>query len=163
MATKSENSSRASELRSSPLRHIQPLHKSPITVKIDDLEDDPTNPGTVTVSLRYQRREPSIRDSYDILGSIIYPVIVCEHEDPAKREQRKYIVIDGHGRLHQARQRGQEDIEAIVYRAMNLEERICFRANPRRGPGVIRPSFCYSRPEVTGTDTQPGYRQSGSC
>ena len=73
MATSTENNVRATDLRSSPLRGIHPIHETPISVSIQNLEDDPTNPGAVTVSLRYKRREPSIRDSYDIIGAIVYP------------------------------------------------------------------------------------------
>ena len=127
MATATESEDRTAGLRSSPLREIQRLHETPISIAVKNLEDDPTNPGSVTVSMRYKRREPSIRDSYDILGSIIYPLIVCEHEDPVKRGKGIYIVIDGHGRLHQARERGQECIDAMVYPSMTLDQRIRLR------------------------------------
>ena len=127
MATTTENNSRGADLRSSPLRGIKPLCASPMTLRVEDLEEDPTNPGAVTASLRYKRREPSIRDSYDILGTIVYPLIVCQHDDEAKRVRGLHIVIDGHGRLHQANERGQETIEAFVYPAMDLERRICLR------------------------------------
>ena len=95
----------------------------PVSVDIEAIAIDPTNPGGVTESLRYKRRAPSIRDSYDILSGIVYPVIV--HEDPAN--PGKFVHIDGFGRISEARARGQKEIMAIVFRPMTLEQRICLR------------------------------------
>lgn len=110
-------------LRSSPVHDLRPISETPMEIDIDAIEIDRTNPGSVTTSLRYQRRDPSMRDSWDILGRIVYPVVVCQKQDNPK----VYIHVDGFGRLNQARQRGQGKIRAIVYPPLSLEQRICLR------------------------------------
>lgn len=110
-------------LRNSPVHNLKALNDKPDWINIDDIEVDPTNPGSVTESLRYRRRTPSIRDSYDILGRIIYPIVVCKSLDNAD----KYVHVDGFGRLEQLRERGEKQILAYIYPPMTLEQRICFR------------------------------------
>jgi hypothetical protein len=110
-------------LRSSPIHGLTPLHENAILIDIDAIDIDPTNPGSITESMRYQRRAPSIRDSYDILGRIVYPIIVCKTPDGKAR----YMHVDGFGRLSHAQARGQQKIYAIVYPPLSLEQRICLR------------------------------------
>ena len=86
-------------LRGSPVHDLKPLNEEPEWINIDDIDLDTTNPGSVTDSLRYQRRAPSIRDSYDIFGRIIYPIVVCKSGEHAER----FIHVDGFGRLEQLR------------------------------------------------------------
>ena len=119
----SSSSSTVDTLRSSPVNNLQAIYPQPVEIDIDLITIDSTNPGSLTESLRYTRRAPSIRDSYDILSQIVYPVIICEDPDNSGR----YIHIDGFGRMAEARARGQKKIRAIVFRAMTLEERICLR------------------------------------
>lgn len=110
-------------LRSSPVHGLVPLYPKPVSVQIEDIEIDTTNPGSVTQSMRNERRVGSIRDSYDILARIIYPIIVCQKPGGGKG----YIHIDGFGRLSEAKARGQREIDAIVYAPLNTEQRICLR------------------------------------
>jgi len=110
-------------LRSSPVHELKPLNEQPEWINIDDIDVDSTNPGSVTDSLRYQRRAPSIRDSYDILGRIVYPVIVSKNGEHAGR----FIHVDGFGRLEQLKERGEKRVRAYIYPPMTLEQRICFR------------------------------------
>lgn len=110
-------------LRGSPVHGLEPLSEGPQFIDINDIDLDTTNPGSVTESLRYQRRAPSIRDSYDILGRIIYPVIVCKSQD----HEGRFIQIDGFGRLEHLKQRGERRVKAYIYPPMTLEQRICFR------------------------------------
>ena len=110
-------------LRASPVHNLKTITEEPVWINIGDVDLDPTNPGQVTESLRYKRREPSIRDSYDILGGIIYPIVVCQNAEHAGR----FIHIDGFGRLEHLRQRGEKKVRAYIYPSMNLEQRICFR------------------------------------
>jgi hypothetical protein len=112
-----------SALRSSPIHNLIPVHASPVSIEINRIDLDPTNPGKTTQSLRDTRRAGSIRDSYDILSRIVYPVIVCQKEEDPSR----YIHVDGYGRLREAIARGQLRIDAIVYPSMSLEQRICMR------------------------------------
>jgi hypothetical protein len=99
------------------------LYEKAIPIDVSAIDLDPTNPGNVTQSLRDSRRAGSIRDSYDILSRIIYPIIVCQHPDKAAR----YIHIDGYGRLKEAKARGRQMIDAIVFPPLDLEQRICMR------------------------------------
>jgi ParB-like chromosome segregation protein Spo0J len=112
-----------SALRSSPIHDSLPIHPNPVPIEVSSIELDPTNPGSATQSMRDSRRRGSIRDSYDILSRIIYPVIVCEKEGNPDR----YIHVDGYGRLKEAQARGQQKISAIVYPPLSLEQRICMR------------------------------------
>jgi ParB-like chromosome segregation protein Spo0J len=110
-------------LKNSPVHDLRPLYEEPQLLNIDDIDLDETNPGSVTESLRYQRRAPSMRDSYDIFGRIVYPIIVCKNAE----HKGRYIHVDGFGRLEQLKQRGEKKIRAYVYPPMTLEQRICFR------------------------------------
>lgn len=110
-------------LRRSPVHGLKPLTPTPILIDIDSIDIDPTNPGSLTASIRYQRRQPSIRDSFDILAQIIYPVIVCKYPN----NEGRYMHIDGFGRIDEARARGLKKISAIVFPPLTLEQRICLR------------------------------------
>lgn len=110
-------------LRNSPVHNLKPLKDQSEWLDISDIDMDTTNPGSVTESLRYQRRAPSLRDSYDIFGTIVYPIIVSKSAEHAGR----YIHIDGFGRLEQLKERGEKRVRAYVYPSMTLEQRICFR------------------------------------
>jgi hypothetical protein len=112
-----------SALRSSPIHNLVPISPKPVPIDVGAIEIDPTNPGKATQSLRDSRRAGSIRDSYDILARIIYPVIICQKDG----EPDRYIHVDGYGRLKEAQARGQQTIDAIVYPPLTLEQRICMR------------------------------------
>jgi hypothetical protein len=122
-ASRNGSSTSVIALRESPVHGIKPRNEHPVVIDLDAIDIDPTNPGGVTESLRYKRRQPSIRDSYDILAQIIYPVIVCEHPE----DDTRYIHVDGFGRITEARARGQKQICAIVFPSLTLEQRICLR------------------------------------
>ena len=107
----------------SPIHNFRALYENPVLLNITDIDLDLTNPGSVTKSQRNTRRSQSIRDSYDILGQIIYPIIVCKNAEHPGR----YIHIDGYGRLQQLIERGEKQVRAYVFPHMNLEQRICFR------------------------------------
>jgi hypothetical protein len=112
------------QLRSSPIRGITPISPDPIEIDLDQIETDPTNPGAdETKSLRYQRRQGSIRDSYDIMGSIVYPPVVCQHAV----DRQRYIHVDGYGRLSELRSRGVKRVRAFIFPPLTLEQRICLR------------------------------------
>lgn len=110
-------------LRSSVIHNLTPVSETPNLIDIEKIDIDPTNPGSRSASLRYQRRAPSIRDSYDILSKNIYPIVVCENQDKPKR----FIHVDGFGRLDESIARGLKKISAIIYPPMSLEQRILFR------------------------------------
>jgi hypothetical protein len=90
-------------------------------IRLDSIEEDPTNPGSDKHSKRYDRRDPSMRDSFDILGENVYPVIVTKIGDD------RYMLIDGHGRFHEAKRRGLKTISAKVFPQMTDEQRILAR------------------------------------
>lgn len=110
-------------LRNSPIHDLRPVDENPIEIDIDAVEIDPTNPGSQTKSRRYERREESIRDSLDILGRVVYPIIVCQKQD----NPNAYIHVDGFGRLEQLMERGHTKVRAFVYPPLNLEQRILLR------------------------------------
>lgn len=110
-------------LKGSPVHDLKPINEEPQWINIEDIDLDETNPGSVTESLRYQRRAPSIRDSYDIFGRIVYPIIVSKNPE----HEGRYIQVDGFGRLEQLIERGEKKVRAYIYPSMTLEQRICFR------------------------------------
>jgi hypothetical protein len=110
-------------LRNSPIHNLRPIDENPLDIDIDAVEIDATNPGSQTVSRRYQRREESIRDSLDILGRIVYPIVVCQKQD----DPNSYIHVDGFGRLEQLIERGYKKVRAFVYPPLSLEQRILLR------------------------------------
>ena len=115
---------RIDALRHSSLHGLRPLRENEL-ISIGDIEIDRTNPGSLTESHRYERREESMLDSYDILERVVYPIVVCENPD--EDGDGKYIHIDGYGRLGMLKAKGEKQVRAIVYPPLNLEQRICFR------------------------------------
>ena len=113
---------RVDALRNSLVHGLHPLQENTL-ISVSDIEIDNTNPGSLTESHRYERREESMLDSYDILERVVYPIVVCENPDGVG----KYIHIDGYGRLGMLRAKGVKEVRAIVYPPMTLEQRICFR------------------------------------
>src|SRR5438093_4703364 len=98
-------------VRQSPIHDVRPISENPIEVDISAIEIDQTNPGSQTESRRYERREESIRDSYDIIGDVVYPIIVCQKpENPDE-----FIHVDGFGRLSEVIARGAKTVRAFVY------------------------------------------------
>jgi hypothetical protein len=108
-------------LKSSPIHGIEPLEEREILIAA--IDEDTTNPGKDSLSKRYERRAPNIRESYDIIGNVVYPIVVCLRRDAAER----YIAVDGHGRLDELRRRGRKVVRAIVFPYLTLEQRICLR------------------------------------
>ena len=120
----SERGDEIQQLRTSPIREVPPISNHPIDIEIARIEIDATNPGADEAkSLRYQRRAGSIRDSVDIIGSIVYPIVVCQKPDDPTR----YIHVDGYGRLSELRNRGAKTVRALVFPPLTLEQRICMR------------------------------------
>ena len=120
--TAKSNQSKKEGLLDSKLREVNPVSEDGV-VALHMIEMDPTNPGGVTQSKRYERRHESLLDSFDILDGILYPLIVCEHPD----KKGYYILIDGHGRFDILKGRGVQTCRAIIFPPLDLEERICLR------------------------------------
>lgn len=119
-ALKKTDSDQVDLLRRSPIHDLVAIENQEID--LEKIDEDPTNPGTDKLSLRYKRRMPDIRDSFDIIGRAVYPPVVCQ-----SATSERYITIDGHGRLHEAKRRGQKTIRCIVFPQLTLEQRICLR------------------------------------
>jgi ParB-like nuclease domain len=113
----------AKRLRKSPLQGVQPLTNNVQWIDIDKLDVDPTNPGSSDISDRYRRREQPIRESYDILGRIVYPLVVCTKDDGPGR----FWLVDGHGRFAEAKARGEKKVACIVFPSLTLQQRIILR------------------------------------
>jgi hypothetical protein len=112
------------QLRRSPLRGLLDRPFKQTEIELELVDPDPTNPGTDQHSKRYNKRWQSIAESVDILGGVVYPLVVCEH--PPERLDR-YLLIDGQGRRDEAKRRGFERVRALVFPPLSLEERICLR------------------------------------
>lgn len=108
-------------LKGSPIHGIKPLGLQEIDINL--IQTDPTNPGADQLSRRYERRAGPISDSFDIIGDYVYPPVVCK----ADSDNGRYIAVDGHGRLDEARRRGHKKLRALVYGPLTLEQRICLR------------------------------------
>ena len=108
-------------LTGSPIHGVKPIGEYPVDLSL--LDTDPTNPGSDPYSNRYKRREKPISESYDILGGIIYPLVVCTKDDGSGR----FLIVDGHGRRDEAARRNQKQINAIVFPPLTLEQRILLR------------------------------------
>src|SRR6476469_9883971 len=115
---KKNGSDQVDLLRRSPIHDLVAVENQEIDLaKIDE---DPTNPGGDKLCSRSKRRVPDIRDSFDIIGRAVYPLVVCESGTSGR-----YTTVDGHGRLDEARRRGQKSIRCIVFPQLTLEQRIC--------------------------------------
>ena len=108
-------------LTSSPIHGVKPIGEYPVDLGL--LDTDPTNPGSDPNSNRYKRREKPISESYDILGGIIYPLVVSTKDDGSGR----FWIVDGHGRRDEASRRNQKKINSIVFPPLDLEQRIILR------------------------------------
>ncbi len=114
---------RVEQMRRSPLHAVKPVGLKHIRLK--NVHLDPTNPGNpnAMVSERYSRREPAMRDSFYILDSIVYPLVVTQKTAGSD----DVILVDGHGRYSLATKMGLTELACIVYPPMKLEDRIRLR------------------------------------
>jgi hypothetical protein len=92
-------------------------------VKMKVIDRDPSNPGSSPYSERYKRREQPIHESYDVLGGVIYPLIVSTKDDGTGH----HWLVDGQGRYDEAEKRGQEEINCIIFPRLELAQRILLR------------------------------------
>jgi hypothetical protein len=108
-------------LTGSPIHGIKPIGE--YLVETSRLQTDPTNPGSDAYSKRYKRREKPISESYDILGGLVYPIVVSQKDDGSG----ELLIVDGHGRRDEAGRRNQKEINCIVFPPLTLEQRILLR------------------------------------
>jgi hypothetical protein len=108
-------------LTSSPIHGIEPIGEYEVELAL--LDTDPTNPGSDPDSNRYKRREKPISESYDILGRIVYPLVISTKDDGTGR----FWIVDGHGRRDEAVRRNQRKINSIIFPPLTLEQRIILR------------------------------------
>ena len=67
-------------------------------------------------------KQPS-RESSDILGRIVYPCIIITKDDGTGR----YWMNDGHGRMGEAKTRGQKTTDCIIFPQLTPSQRIVLR------------------------------------
>src|ERR1051325_56504 len=77
--TKKTEVDQVDSLRNSPIHGIKMVEDREVELNL--IDDDPTNPGTDKFSRRYERRQPDIRDSFDIIGEAIYPLVISISSD----------------------------------------------------------------------------------
>lgn len=109
-------------LRKTSLAGIEPL-PGVQKVKMKLIDRDPSNPGSSPYSERYKKREQPIHESYDVLGGVIYPLIVSSKDDGSGH----FWLVDGQGRYDEAEKRGQEEINCIIFPRLELSHRILLR------------------------------------
>lgn len=117
----SETIDHIQNLIGSPIHGVTPIGEYPIALSL--LDTDPTNPGSDPRSGRYKRREKPISESFDILGRIVYPLVVCTKDDGTGR----FWIVDGHGRKDEGERRSLKEMNAIIFPALTLEQRILLR------------------------------------
>ena len=108
-------------LKNSPVHGLQMIAEREVDLSL--IDKDKTNPGGDEFSRRYEKRQPDIRESVDILGGVVYPLVLCEKQGEAGR----YLIVDGHGRRDEAKRRGVKRMRAIIFPPLTLEQRICLR------------------------------------
>jgi hypothetical protein len=108
-------------LKLSPIHGLKVIAEREIDLSL--IDKDKSNPGGDEFSRRYEKRAPDIRESFDIIGGVVYPLVLCEKPG----ESGRYLIIDGHGRRDEAKRRGVKKMRAIVFQALTLEQRICLR------------------------------------
>src|SRR5258708_6494135 len=132
-------------LTGSPIHGVKPIGEHLVDLAL--LDTDPTNPGSDQYSNRYKKREKPISESYDILGGIIYPLVISTKDDGSGR----FWIVDGHGRRDEAARRNQKQISCIVFPSLTLEQRIVLRQvlnaaqEPFDTPLVLRDLYVLAR------------------
>jgi hypothetical protein len=108
-------------LKNSPVHGLRVIAEREVDLSL--IDKDKTNPGGDEFSRRYEKRQPDIRESFDIIGGVVYPLVLCEKPGDSGR----YLIIDGHGRRDEAKRRGVKKMRAIIFPPLTLEQRICLR------------------------------------
>jgi hypothetical protein len=114
----------------SPIRGV---HYKPSSVDITLLDIDETNPGSDKYSARYQKRETPINESYDILGMIVYPLVISERGDGSGR----FWIVDGHGRYDELTRRGATTVSVLHLSAAVPGAAHSAAPDPQCRPGPI--------------------------
>lgn len=100
-------------------------------VSLDKLVKDLENPGwDPKKSLRRKLQEEKIGEAYEMFNDhVLVPIIVCEHET----KKDVYHLIDGHGRVAEAEDRGLDFVDARVLQPLNSLQRIVLRESLNNG------------------------------
>lgn len=121
LATSKQINDQIAQLQSSPIHGLKVVEVREVELAL--IDKDATNPGGDESSKRYERRAPDIRESFDILGGIVYPLVICQKSGGSDR----YLIIDGHGRRDEAKRRGVKKMRCIIFPPLSLQQRICLR------------------------------------
>src|SRR6185369_2774774 len=76
LATPEQINDQIAQLQNSPIHGLKIVEIREVELAL--IDKDATNPGGDEFSKRYERRAPDIRESFDILGGIVYPLVICE-------------------------------------------------------------------------------------
>src|SRR5437016_5504134 len=121
LATSKQINDQIAQLQNSPIHGLKVAEVREVELAL--IDKDVTNPGGDEFSKRYERRAPDIRESFDILGGIVYPLVICQKSGGSDR----YLIIDGHGRRDEAKRRGVKKMRCIIFPPLSLQQRICLR------------------------------------
>lgn len=101
------------------------------SVSIDKLVKDLQNPGwNPKKSRRKEIQLEKIGEAYEMFNdNVIVPIVVCEHE--SKKDH--FHLIDGHGRVEEAEDRGLDSLDARILGPLNRLQRIVLRESLNNG------------------------------
>jgi hypothetical protein len=107
-------------------------------VALDRLVKDPDNPGwNAKKSLRKAIQAEKIGEAYEMFNNnVIVPIVVCKHET----KQGYFRLIDGHGRVSEAEDRGFDEVDARVLEPLNNLQRIVLRESLNNGQTSFDPT-----------------------
>jgi len=107
------------------------------SIPMDNLIQDPDNPGWNKKSLRRFVQSEKIGEAFEMFnGTVIVPIVVAKHES----KKNTYYLIDGHGRVAEASDRGFEEIDARVLEFLDPLQRIVLRESLNNGQTSIDPT-----------------------
>jgi hypothetical protein len=108
------------------------------SVAIESLIQDPDNPGwNKKKSLRKDTQYEKIGEAFEMFNdTVIVPIVVAKHES----KKNAYYLIDGHGRIAEASDRGMEEIDARVLEFLDPLQRIVLRESLNNGQTSFDPT-----------------------
>jgi hypothetical protein len=117
------------------LANLQPGELRPIP--IDSLIQDPDNPGWNKKSLRKITQTEKIGEAFEMFNdTVIVPIVVAKHES----KKNAYYLIDGHGRVTEASDRGMDEVDARVLQFLDPLQRIVLRESLNNGQTSFDPT-----------------------
>jgi hypothetical protein len=107
------------------------------SIPIDSLIHDPDNPGWNKKSMRKTAQSEKVGEAFEMFNdTVIVPIVVAKHES----KKNTYYLVDGHGRVTEASDRGMEEIDARVLGFLDPLQRIVLRESLNNGQTSFDPT-----------------------